>query len=142
MPAMTTSEWRDFISSGTRNGKLATTRRDGRPTVVPIWFLLDGNDVVFLTGEATVKARALARSGWASMCVDDEQPPYAFVTIGGAATLSDCLEDMLPWSIRIAERYVGDEKAEQIGRQFAVPGELLVRLRVETVFAVTNVLLG
>jgi nitroimidazol reductase NimA-like FMN-containing flavoprotein (pyridoxamine 5'-phosphate oxidase superfamily) len=59
---MTESVWREFLSAGTRTGKLATTRRDGRPHVVPIWFVLDGDDLVFMTGAATVKGRALART--------------------------------------------------------------------------------
>jgi nitroimidazol reductase NimA-like FMN-containing flavoprotein (pyridoxamine 5'-phosphate oxidase superfamily) len=39
---MDDAEWRAFVSEGTRTGKLATTRHDGRPHVVPIWFVLDG----------------------------------------------------------------------------------------------------
>ena len=38
--AMTEGEWRAFVSHGTQTGKLATTRVDGRPHVVPIWFVL------------------------------------------------------------------------------------------------------
>jgi nitroimidazol reductase NimA-like FMN-containing flavoprotein (pyridoxamine 5'-phosphate oxidase superfamily) len=58
---MTEVEWRAFLEAGTRTGKLATTRRDGRPHVVPIWFVLDGDEVVFNTGAGTVKGRSLAR---------------------------------------------------------------------------------
>ena len=36
---------------------------------------------------------------------------------------------MLPWSIRIAGRYMGEDQAEAYGRRNAVSGELLVRLR-------------
>ena len=35
---------------------------------------------------------------------------------------------MLPHSIAIGRRYMGDELAEQFGRRNAVEGELLVRL--------------
>ena len=31
-------------------GKLAVVRKDGSPHVVPIWFVLDGDDFVFNTG--------------------------------------------------------------------------------------------
>ncbi|HXO10434.1 MAG TPA: pyridoxamine 5'-phosphate oxidase family protein [Solirubrobacteraceae bacterium] len=55
-----------------RTGKVTTTRRDGRPHVVPIWFVPDGQDLVFMTGAETVKVRALERTGWASLCVDDQ----------------------------------------------------------------------
>jgi nitroimidazol reductase NimA-like FMN-containing flavoprotein (pyridoxamine 5'-phosphate oxidase superfamily) len=46
MTQMTEAEWRDFVMTGTRTGKLAVTRSDGRPHVTPIWFVLDGDDVV------------------------------------------------------------------------------------------------
>ena len=58
---MDDAEWRAFVSEGTRTGKLATTRHDGRPHVVPIWFVLDGDDFVFNTGAHTIKGRSLAR---------------------------------------------------------------------------------
>jgi PPOX class probable F420-dependent enzyme len=136
---MTEAEWKDFLAAGTRTGKLATTRRDGRPHVVPIWFVLDGDDIVFNTGADSVKGRSLVRTGWASLCVDDERPPFAFVTVSGSVTISTDLDDMVVWSTRIAARYVGDELAEQYGRRNAVAGELLVRLRADHVLALSNV---
>lgn len=138
MPAMTDKEWREFVSVGTRTGKLATTRRDGRPHVVPIWFVLEGDDLVFNTGADTVKGRSLRRTGRASLCVDDENPPYSFVTVSGSVTISEDVEEMLPFAIAIATRYMGAERGEQFGRRNAVPGELLVRLGVEHVLAVRD----
>jgi PPOX class probable F420-dependent enzyme len=139
MATMTEAEWRAFVEAGTRTGKLATVRRDGRPHVMPVWFVLDMDDIVFMTGAETVKGRNLRRSGHASLCVDDDKAPFAFVTISGKVELDADAEAMLPWSIRIAERYVGSELAEQYGRRNAVPGELLVRLRSERVVAVSGV---
>jgi PPOX class probable F420-dependent enzyme len=139
MPDMTKSEWMEFLSAGTRTGKLATTGRDGRPHVVPIWFVLEGDELVFMTGAKTVKGRALERTGWASLCVDDQRPPYSFVTVSGPVTISADLEEMLPFSIKIAARYMGEELAEQFGRRNAVEGELLVRLRAEHVLAIRDV---
>jgi hypothetical protein len=74
---MDDAEWRAFVSEGTRTGKLATTRHDGRPHVVPIWFVLDGDDFVFNTGAHSIKGRAVHAHGIAALCVDDERPPYA-----------------------------------------------------------------
>jgi PPOX class probable F420-dependent enzyme len=138
VPVMTEAEWTEFLCAGTRTGKLATTRRDGRPHVVPIWFVLDGDDLVFMTGATTVKGRALARTGVGSICVDDERPPYSFVTVSGPVTISVDLEEMLPFSIRIAARYMGEELADRYGRRNAVEGELLVRLRAEHVLAIRD----
>jgi PPOX class probable F420-dependent enzyme len=135
---MTEAEWRDFVSTGTRTAKLATTRRNGRPHVVPVWFVLDGDDFVFNTGAGTIKGRSLKRTGWGSICVDDERPPYSFVTVSGSVTISTDLREMLPFATRIAARYMGEDLAEQFGRRNAVDGELLVRLRAQEVFALRD----
>jgi PPOX class probable F420-dependent enzyme len=132
---MTKDQVREFLSHGTRTAKLATVRADGRPHVAPVWFVLDGDDIVFLTGAGTLKGKALARDPRVSLAVDLEEPPYAFVMVEGTATLSEDLEEMLPLSIAIAQRYVGPAEAEAYGRRNAVPGELLVRLHPEHVVA-------
>lgn len=126
---MTADERREFLSAGTRTGKLATVRADGRPHVAAVWFVLDGDDVVFMTGARTVKGRNLHRDARVSLLVDDEEPPFAYVRIDGTAEFSDAPPDMLEWSTRIAFRYMGPERAEAFGRRNAVPGELLVRVR-------------
>jgi PPOX class probable F420-dependent enzyme len=138
MPKMTETEWKQFVTVGTRTGKLATTRLDGRPHVVPIWFVLDGEELVFNTNSETVKGRSLRRTGWASLCVDDERPPFAFVTVSGPVTLSTDADELLESATRIAARYMGEERAEQFGRRNAVEGEMVVRLRAESVLAVSD----
>jgi PPOX class probable F420-dependent enzyme len=138
VPKMTETEWKEFITQGTRTGKLATTRKDGRPHVVPIWFVLDGDELVFNTGESTVKGRSLARTGQASLCVDDETPPFSFVTVSGPVTISTDPDELLDSATRIAARYMGEQRAEEFGRRNAVEGELVVRLRAEHVVAVSR----
>jgi PPOX class probable F420-dependent enzyme len=135
---MTEAQRRAFLSEGTRTGKLATTRADGRPHVAPVWFLLDGDDLVFNTGATTVKGRTLARNGRVALCVDDERPPYSFALVEGVATLSDDLDQVRLWATRIAARYVGQDRAEEYGARNGVPGELLVRVRIGKVVAVAD----
>src|SRR4051794_27550089 len=134
---MSESERRAFLTEATRTGKLATVQRDGRPYVVPIWFVLDEDDSVVFNGAATsAKAKAMQRESRIALCVDDEKPPYAFVLLEGRAEVSDDVEAMLPWSTRIAARYMGADRADEFGRRNAAPGELLVRLRPDRVIAI------
>ena len=135
---MTGPQWRAFVSSGTRTGKLSTVSADGSPHVAPVWFLLDGDDVVFNTGRDTVKGRNLARDGRAALCVDDERPPFAFAVLRGRAELVEDLSQLRTWATRIAGRYMGPERAEEFGARNGVPGELLVRLHIEKVTAVDD----
>ncbi|HYZ01218.1 MAG TPA: PPOX class F420-dependent oxidoreductase [Candidatus Binatia bacterium] len=125
---MSRAEWRAFVSEGTRTAKLAVPRKDGRPHVVPIWFVLDGDDIVFNTGRTTVKGHSLRRDGRVALCVDDERPPFAYVTIEGRASVSEDPEEVLRFATLIGGRYMGTDRAEEYGRRNGVPGELLVRV--------------
>ncbi len=134
MTSMTESEWRPFLSWNTRTAKLATRRPDGRPHVASVWFVLDSDDLVFTTHHDTVKARNLRHDPRVMLVVDDEQPPFAFVSIEGSAVIREASPDeLLPWTTRIAERYMGPERAGAYGKRNAVEGELLVRVRLSKV---------
>jgi PPOX class probable F420-dependent enzyme len=137
---MTHDEAKAFLAQGTRTGKLATVRADGSPHVAPIWFVVDGEDLVFMTGAGTLKGKALSRDPRAALVVDLEEPPYGFVLVEGTVTLSRDPAAMLPLSIAIAERYVGAEQAEAYGRRNAVEGELLVRLRPDKIVALGDMI--
>jgi PPOX class probable F420-dependent enzyme len=110
---VTESQWRAFLSEGTRTGKVAVTRKDGAPHVTPLWFVLDGPDVVFMVEKESLKGRVLRRDPRVCMTVDLQEPPYAFVIVEGEATLSADLEEMLPWSTRLGARYMGAERGEE-----------------------------
>lgn len=135
MRAMTRDEWRRFLLSGPRTAKAATVRPDGRPHITPVWFDLDGDDVIFTTFQSTVKARDLRRDPRISLCVDDEHAPFSFVLIEGTATLSDRVEEVRPWATRIAGRYMGTMRAKAFGARNSVEGELLVRVKPTNVVA-------
>ncbi|MEU6353388.1 PPOX class F420-dependent oxidoreductase [Streptomyces sp. NPDC047072] len=132
---MTDEEWREFVSQGTRTGKLSTVRADGSPHVAPIWFLLDGDELVFNTGKSTVKGRNLVRDGRVALCVDDDRPPFGYVVLQGSARVSEDLDEVRRWAGRIGARYMGEERAEEFAARNGVPGELLVRVRIDKVLA-------
>jgi PPOX class probable F420-dependent enzyme len=136
---MTPDETRAFLLEGTRTAALATIRADGRPHVAPVWFTLDGDDLFFTTGENTVKGANLQRDGRVALMVDDEEPPFAFVSIEGDVSLSDDLDTMRHWASRIAARYMGEDQADTYGKRNAVPGELLVRVRPTKIVAIKGV---
>jgi PPOX class probable F420-dependent enzyme len=136
---MSRREWRSFMLDRPRTAKLATVRADGRPHVAPIWYHLDGEDLLFTTGESTVKGRNILRDPRVSLCVDDEEPPFAFVIVEGAAQIVDDPGELLRWATRIGGRYMGEELAEAYGRRNAVPGELLVRVAPTRVVARKNI---
>src|SRR6476660_9254085 len=100
MHRMTGPEGRAFVMEGTRTAKVATARQDGRPHVVPVWFVLDGEDIVFTTGANSVKGQALRRDLYACLCVDDQAPPFSFVMIEGPVELSTDRDELRAVSTR------------------------------------------
>jgi general stress protein 26 len=66
-----------------------------RAHVIPIWFVVDNEnnksrvgDIIFTTSSASVKANNIRRNNRVSICIDDQIPPFSFVTIFGAAKIS------------------------------------------------------
>lgn len=123
------------MEEGTRTLKVATLREDSRPHVAPVWFVMDGNDLVFTTGARSVKGKNLRRNPQLSMCVEDETPPYSFVLIDGEARVVGEGESILEWTTRIGGRYMGQDRADEYGRRNAVAGELLIRVTPTKVIA-------
>ncbi|MDQ2728075.1 MAG: PPOX class F420-dependent oxidoreductase [Actinomycetota bacterium] len=122
-----------------RPAMLATVRSDGRAHVAPVWYEVDDDgSIVFNTGAETVKGRNLLHSGRASLAVQDDRPPYSFVTIEGPVTISHDVADVRPWAARIGGRYLGPDRAEEMGQPNGVPGELVVHLTPEHAVGVAN----
>jgi PPOX class probable F420-dependent enzyme len=120
-----------FLAEGTRTGQLATASRTGRPHVAPIWFVVDGDDLVFTTGKASVKGRNLRANPRAALTVDVSEFPYDFAVVRGPVTVVDTPPDLLAWTTRIAERYVPAGRAEEYGERNAAIDELYCRLRID-----------
>lgn len=131
---MTDEEVVEFMTTGSRTGKLAVVRKDGSPHVVPIWFDVDPatGDLVFVMGSGSLKARCIARDPRVSICVDEMEFPVHFARIDGVASTATYADDpaaMKYWATETCRRFVGDERAEQFGERNADPDELLVRVK-------------
>jgi PPOX class probable F420-dependent enzyme len=129
----------EFLSAGNRPAMLGYLAADGRPLVAPVWFIVDGDELVFNTARESAKGRALARDSRVVICVDDPHPPYSFVQVQGIATVQDGAADLLDIATRIGGRYMGAHRAEEIGKRNAVPGELVVRVRPTKIVSAFNV---
>jgi PPOX class probable F420-dependent enzyme len=128
---MTEDEIKNFILQGTFTGKLGTINKDGTPHVVPIWYTVDGEDnIIFNTGDKSVKAKNIRRDNRVRLCVDDQIPLFSFVTIDGIAEIiSNEPSEVYKWAKSIAARYMGYNKSEEYGRRNSAEGELLVKIK-------------
>ena len=139
MKEMSKEEYFKFISQGTKTGKLATVNKDGSPHVVPIWFLVEGENIVFSTGLNSVKCKNMQRDSRVCISVDEEKDLYSFVKIDGTASFSNDPEDRLHWATKIAERYMGEDQAEAYGKRNSGPDETVVTVKPAKILAYADV---
>ena len=146
MAEMSKAELRKFLNEGTFTGKLATVKKDGSSHVVPIWFVYDGNgndnfgSIYITTGSSSIKAENIQRDNRVSLCVDDQTPPFSFVTVQGIANIHPYKEhEVLKWATTIAERYMGKENAEVIGKRNSGEGSVLVQIEPTKIIAEKNI---
>jgi PPOX class probable F420-dependent enzyme len=147
MAEMSKAEIRRFLMQGTLTGKLATVKKEGSSHVVPIWFVLDKRnskgrvgDIIFTTDSGSIKAKNIYRDRRVSICIDDQIPPFSFVTIFGSAKISPYRQkEVLKWATKIAERYMGKRNAEAYGRRNSGEGAVLVRIKPTKIIAEKNI---
>jgi PPOX class probable F420-dependent enzyme len=128
---MTVAERRTFLAHGTRTAKLATVRLDGRPHTTPVWFVLDGDDLVFMTWHTSIKGMAIQRDARVALVVDNETYPYAFVLVEGIASVARDEASRRRWARDIASRYVPTEQVDGCSARNAADGELVVRVEAD-----------
>ena len=148
MAQMIKSEIKKFLMKDIFTGKLATVKKNGSPHVVPIWFVVEVNsrnrnkvgNIYFTTGRDSVKAKNIQRDSRVSICVDDQTPPFSFVSIYGNAKLIPYRQkEILKWATQIAERYMGKKNAKAYGERNSGEDEVLVRIRPIKIIAEKDV---
>ncbi|GAA3435851.1 PPOX class F420-dependent oxidoreductase [Kutzneria kofuensis] len=132
---MSLARQHEFLAEGARTAILVTMRSSGRPHAVPVWYALDGSDIVLFTGAATVKGRALQANPLVTVVVDDDRPPYSFVSVEGTAELSTDPAELRRCVELIANRYLPPDQAAGFVEYGTGPGNLLVRVRPTHVIA-------
>lgn len=144
MTEMSIKEIKSFLKQGTFTGKLATVKEDGSPHVVPIWFVLveDGNskgkigEIILTTGSTSIKARNIQRDNRVSISIDDQIPPFSFVTVHGTAKIQNPKgNELLRCATKIAERYMGKGNAKKYGKVNSSEGAVMVSIKPTKIIA-------
>lgn len=135
MTTMTDTEWRSFVTEGTRLAQIALTRADGRPHLTPVCFVLDGDELAFALSPGSVKGKSLARDDRVAVCVSDERQPYSFVTLEGRARISAEPDLVKRVAAGIAERYYPAHPVEEFAESFVQGGFTAVHIGISAVIA-------
>ena len=100
-----TRDEREAFLAGVHIGILAIDEPGRGPLAMPIWYRYADGAVEITMDGSSVKARLLRAAGRATMTVQDESPPYKYVSVEGPVTVVARPES--PEST--ATRYLGPE---------------------------------
>jgi PPOX class probable F420-dependent enzyme len=126
---MSQSEREEFLA-GVHVAVLSVAAGDDRgPLTVPVWYSYQPGGVVSIsTDRDSRKARAVAAAGRLSLCAQDEQPPYKYVTIEGPAVIEDITTDERR---ELARRYLGQERGDAYIDSIPDSDEVVIRISPE-----------
>lgn len=66
---------------------LATISPSGRPQATPVWFLLDGDEILMNTSQGRVKLRNVQADPRVAVTIYDKDNPYLYVQVRGRITI-------------------------------------------------------
>ena len=122
---MSSAERQEFLA-GPHVGVLSVAAGEQRgPVTVPVWYEYQpGGRLSVITGRSTRKAQAIRAAGRMSLCAQDENPPYKFVSVEGPVAA----EEVSPAErLAMARRYLGTEGGDQYVASNPDPdGEMMV----------------
>jgi hypothetical protein len=103
------------LLQSTHTGHLAYLWRDGKPRVVPMWFLWTGEEILMGAPPNSPKMKVLAEHPDIAFNIDKGDWPYQSLTIRGTAritTVDQPIEKTFPEYIAMARRYLGEEGSQ------------------------------
>ena len=106
------SEEREAFVSRPLTAVLSTISKDGRIHAVPVWYLYEGGVFKVLTDRGSAKHRNIERTGQASLCVDERDGAFQYVSVEGPVVVAP--EVTREQRLALHTHYRGAEQAERI----------------------------
>jgi hypothetical protein len=131
---MTVAERETFLA-GVHVGIISIEEAGRGPLTAPIWYAYEpGGELVIVIEAESRKAGLLRQGGRVSLCAQDEQPPYKYVSVEGPVVSiapADVERDVRPLAHRYLGAELGDGYVEATGGTNAAAGSVVARIRPE-----------
>lgn len=131
IPSRLNARQRAFLEER-RFAALATVNADGSPHMTAMWYLLDGDDILFNTARERRKPGNLTRDPRVSLLAFED---YQFVRVSGRARESAAGAAALADIHRLAVRYDGEASAARAMERFKTQERVSFRFAIERVYS-------
>jgi len=125
-------EHREFLATH-RLCVVAAMRADGPPSLTPVYYVMDGDDLLISTTHSRAKTKLLKRDPRVSVCVLGEEMPFPYVTVFGRTSFTD--EGAAELMAQIGEAMMGSPVPEEalpgLRDRAEAEGRVVMRVRAE-----------
>lgn len=129
---MLSEDQRSFLEKN-RLCVVGLNRKAGPPHLSPVYYVLDGDDIIISTTASRFKAKAVRRNPQVSLCVLGEQPPFPYLLIYATASIED--DGAVETMRRVGEKMTGNPIPESarpaLEERAKKEGRVVVRVRPE-----------
>jgi PPOX class probable F420-dependent enzyme len=113
---------------------VAYGRRAGPPAMTPVYYAMDGGDIIISTTRSRAKAKAIRRDPLVSVCVLGEAPPFPYLTIYGRGRIEDAgaVETMMKVGERMTGNPIPEAARPAVEKRAAEEGRVVLRVTPES----------
>jgi len=135
MSTIMSREEREAFLAGVRVGILSLNEEGRGPLTAPVWYAYEpGGEVQVVTERASRKGKLLEEKQRISLCVQDDAPPYKYVSVEGPIVRIEP-SDAERHERALAHRYLGPDAGDRY-MESATDGRdedemILIRMRPE-----------
>lgn len=129
---MTPEERRTFLAEH-RLCVVGYGRAAGPPALSPVYYAMDGDDMLVSTTHSRAKARAIGRNPQVSICVLAEQMPFAYLTVYGRGRIEEThvVETMMKVGERMSGNPIPEAARPAIEKRAQDEGRVVLRVTPE-----------
>jgi PPOX class probable F420-dependent enzyme len=127
---------REFLT-GHRLCVVGVARRRGPPSLSPVYYVMDGDDLLISTTASRAKAKLIRKNPEVSVCVLHEQPPFPYLTIFGQGRIEEdgAAELLARLGEAISGRPVPPEAREALETRARQESRVVLRVTPERFFS-------
>jgi len=129
---MIPKERREFLEQH-RLAIVGLPRQAGPPHMSPVYYALDGDDIVISTTASRFKAKAIGRNADVSLCVLGEEPPFPYLLVYGKGAVEEAgaVDVMMQIGGRMAGNPLPESARPAVVQRAKQEGRVVLRVRPE-----------
>jgi len=123
-------EQRQFLQNN-RLCIVGVGRKSGPPHLSPVYYVIDGDDILISTTHSRFKAKAIKRNPEVSVCVLAEQYPFPYLLVYGAGQIQEdgAPDLMMKVGARMTGNAVPEAARPAIEQRARDEGRLVLRVK-------------